>query len=290
MKPVYQAGIEHAASAAAERALGPPTPTTPTLNGKHKHLWCNRTPRVGYHGIPTRQVPPPRCTYDSRDFNQINNLSVLNPYNYTRDASKCTRGAKDCTPGASKCTQDACNHLPVNDEYTRCASNYTRNASKLLQYVYNIVYEFLCIFLFNACDFTYEAWDTWKIMHLYVKNTAFTAWNYISMYKSACNIVWDASNFAYGVWKSSIQKYVNKIIIIWNVYKSTWTACKLFHDSNNISNVFELGNYNKIRCNRLIPPKLLKTNPYYYTMLYCLKFTNNSLSSYKLRVITKIIK
>ncbi|XP_034833981.1 atlastin isoform X3 [Maniola hyperantus] len=39
MKPVYQAGIEkgmeHAAAAAAERAMGP---STPNANGKHKHL------------------------------------------------------------------------------------------------------------------------------------------------------------------------------------------------------------------------------------------------------------
>ncbi|XP_059048481.1 atlastin isoform X2 [Achroia grisella] len=42
MKPMYQAclekGMERAAAAAAERALGPPTPTTPTINGKHKQL------------------------------------------------------------------------------------------------------------------------------------------------------------------------------------------------------------------------------------------------------------
>lgn len=58
MKPVYQAGLEkgmeHAAAAAAERALGPPTPTlnttstpsfkpTPNANGKHKTLWCSPT-------------------------------------------------------------------------------------------------------------------------------------------------------------------------------------------------------------------------------------------------------
>lgn len=39
MKPVYQTclekGIEHAAAAAADRAMGPSTPTT---NGKHKKL------------------------------------------------------------------------------------------------------------------------------------------------------------------------------------------------------------------------------------------------------------
>ncbi|KAJ0173424.1 hypothetical protein K1T71_010573 [Dendrolimus kikuchii] len=38
LKPMYQAGLTHAATAAAERAIGPSTPTTPTLNGKHKHL------------------------------------------------------------------------------------------------------------------------------------------------------------------------------------------------------------------------------------------------------------
>lgn len=41
MKPVYQAGLEkgmeHAAAAAAERAMGP---STPNANGKHKQLWC----------------------------------------------------------------------------------------------------------------------------------------------------------------------------------------------------------------------------------------------------------
>lgn len=42
MKPVYQSclekGMEHAAAAAADRALGPAAPPAPAHNGKHKQL------------------------------------------------------------------------------------------------------------------------------------------------------------------------------------------------------------------------------------------------------------
>lgn len=78
MKPMYQAGLEkgmeHAAAAAAERALGP----KPTANGKHKTLWC----RPAAPAAPPRV--PPHLNAESGERSHISILTYHSTEKLTR--------------------------------------------------------------------------------------------------------------------------------------------------------------------------------------------------------------